>query len=365
LTYQTPTGVQLLDNGPVVVRVKVTYVENGVNWDHFIMLFNKVPVAYFKMITSNLTADNELTVNFPLNASVSNAAKEFNTGVAYGHHKHVNQNIYTTTHKWANVADDAKDYSVSLLENNCSLWSFYGIGGAHDYRLVLIAERPSRYSGHWSKRAWEMSWGLWGHAGDWTNGTVRKGYEFNSPLIARTAGSHAGQLPKIYSFLRVEPANIICTAVKKWEDEPPTQQNPWTMNVRFYEAGGTNTNAVLTFPAAQSMAAWESMGNEYGVYGSALPIATTGGTQKITFAVGHNQMRSIKVQAGSATHTGKGGPLMLLPSKSAGATTVLWYNTRGQIRCRNNNVAGVYIVQYMTDGKMVTKKVLNLNQAAR
>jgi hypothetical protein len=377
LTYKTPASCQLLDSGPALARVKITYAENGVNWNHYIMLYNKVPYSQYRMITNNLTADNELTVNFPLAAGVSNGAKTWNAGVAFGHQNYVNKNIYTTTHKWSNAASDAKDYSVSLLENNCTNWSFYGIGGAHDFRLVILAEKTSRYAGHWSKTDWEMSWGLFGHPGDWTTATVQKGYEFNSPLIARVEKTaHAGTLPKVYSFLTVQPENVVVTAVKKWEAEPVNQAQYKTMQVRFYEISGKdNTNAVFTLPGTNSVTAQESWGNEYGVYGTPLAVAAGADNRQVTFPINHNQIRSLKIQASDITgvidrNHSQGVVVQRLAEEAGGMIRIC--NLKGQVVYEQDHagpidavlpallkVKGMYFVQYIMKGKgTVNTKIL-------
>jgi alpha-mannosidase len=374
--YQVPTSVQLVDSGPAVARVKVSYTINGVSWSQFIMLFNKVPVVNNRMVSASLNSNNELVLNLPLNSTVANASREFNAGVAYGHHRYVNASNYTITHKWANVANDAKDYSVALLENNCTIWSFYGIGGQRDLRLVLLAEQTSRWGGHWSKTDWEMSWGIWGHTGDWTDGAPQKGYEFNSPLISRVESSHGGQLPTEYSFLTVEPENVVVTAVKKWESESPTRQDSLTTQVRFYEIDGKNTNAVFHFPQNRPVSAWESQGNEYGVYGSKLPVTAGSAAQNVTFTMGHNQIRSLKIQTPYAA-LGIGGrdPLYatLSPALSA-CVAVRIYNGRGQTVWQGKGVdamlsfirrpgiaKGLYVVQYLgANGVPLTARKLCL-----
>ncbi len=376
LHYVPPASVQLLDSGPVIARVKVTYVNNTVNWNHYIFLYNKVPYGQFRMVTSNLNANTELTVNFPLATTVSNAAKTWNAGVAFGHQNYVNKTMYTTTHKWSNVADDAKDYSVSLLENNCTNWSFYGIGGAHDYRHVLIAEQTGRYSGHWSKTDWDMSWGLWGHPGDWNSGAPQKGYEFNSPLIARVEKtSHAGALPQTYSFLSVQPSNVVVTAVKKWEDEPVNQVGYKTMQVRFYEVAGQNSSAVFTLPGTSAVAAQESMGNEYGVYGGPLAVAAGANNHQVTFPINHNQIRSIKMQVYDMTgvidrNHAQDVMVQRLAQEAGGFIRIC--NIKGQIVYEKTGVGsldavlpnllkarGVYFLQYKASGKpLAVTKIL-------
>ncbi|NSW55038.1 MAG: alpha-mannosidase [Armatimonadetes bacterium] len=57
------------------------------------------------------------------------------------------------------------------------------------------------------------------HQGDWRHGEVpRRALEFNQPPIARVVDSHPGTLPSAYSFVRVEPAEMILSAFKLAED---------------------------------------------------------------------------------------------------------------------------------------------------
>jgi len=210
-----------------------------------------------------------------------------------------------------------------------------------------------------------MSWGVWGHTGDWTGGAVQKGYEFNSPFIPRVEASHGGQLPAQYSFLTVEPANVIVTTVKKWESESSARTDSVTNQVRFYEISGTNTDAVFHFPADHTMAAWESMGSEYGVYGSQLPVTLDANGRKVTFTMGHNQIRSLKVQMSYASTPvwREGRSVNVLPM-AAGSGIVRLCNTKGQIIWQGKDVSmlrmlprisasdGIYVLQAMgKDGR--------------
>lgn len=294
--YQTPKSVALTDSGPSIARVKLTYTIDTIDWVHTIELDGKTPIIRNYMTTDNLAYNTELYVNLPLNTTETYTKDQFKYGVAFGHQKWFNlQERYTFVQKWADMTNSAKTYGVSFLENNCTMYSYFGVGGQRDFRLVLIAVQPSRYKGNWSKKDWQMSWGIYGHANDWTNGTVQRAYEFNSPLIAKVETSHGGAIPKTHSFLSVEPENVIITAVKKWESEDPDRKDSLSMQVRFYETDGKNSTASFLFPSGNQIQAWESKGNEYGVYGEKLSVANQADGQKVNFPIGHNQIRSLKI----------------------------------------------------------------------
>lgn len=84
-----------------------------------------------------------------------------------------------------------------------------------------------------------IAYALYPHRSDFRKAlTVRKAYEFNYPFISLNEPNHEGDLPKVYSFVSVQPENIILTVVKKAEDSDD-------IILRFYETSGEDTKAVI------------------------------------------------------------------------------------------------------------------------
>ena len=80
--------------------------------------------------------------------------------------------------------------------------------------------------------AHDLRYALYPHQGDWRVGkTVRRGWEFNLPLIARQELHRAGMLrpwtsaavyhsmPAEFGFLEVEPDDIVLSALKVEEED--------------------------------------------------------------------------------------------------------------------------------------------------
>ncbi|HMD14972.1 MAG TPA: glycosyl hydrolase-related protein, partial [Bacteroidota bacterium] len=87
-----------------------------------------------------------------------------------------------------------------------------------------------------------IEYALYPHEQTWRQAqTIHRGYELNNPLIAVMADAHQGSLPEEYSFIRLEPANLVLTTVKKAEDS-----DAWI--VQWYETDGKDVDAVLTLP---------------------------------------------------------------------------------------------------------------------
>jgi alpha-mannosidase len=84
-----------------------------------------------------------------------------------------------------------------------------------------------------------IAYGLYPHRFDSREAlTVRKAYEFNHPLVPIIEPNHKGDLPKIHSFVSVQPENIILTVIKKAEDSDD-------VILRFYETLGKDAKATI------------------------------------------------------------------------------------------------------------------------
>ena len=75
--------------------------------------------------------------------------------------------------------------------------------------------------------------------GDWT-GAMDQAQAFGAPLRAVASGTHDGALPACASFVTVEPASLIVTALKEAEDGSG-------LIVRFWNAGQTACEATVQF----------------------------------------------------------------------------------------------------------------------
>ena len=108
-----------------------------------------------------------------------------------------------------------------------------------------------------------IEFALYPHKGTWRDAkTVRKGYEFNNPLIALTTDAHKGDLPIQHSFAQITPANLVLTSLKKSEDG-----EAWV--VQWYDAEGIGADAIVTFPRTPKKVV---MSNFLEEVGSPVPV---------------------------------------------------------------------------------------------
>jgi alpha-mannosidase len=127
-----------------------------------------------------------------------------------------------------------------------------------------------------------FAYAIFPHTGDWRNaGAVQNGYAFNLPLMARVITQQPGKLPPVHSFVSVEPAAVIVSALKKAEDD-----DAWIL--RLYESTGLPTTATISLPFVAkkvnevNLIEWEEK-----------PLPFSG--QKLTVNLGAWEVKTLKI----------------------------------------------------------------------
>lgn len=101
-----------------------------------------------------------------------------------------------------------------------------------------------------------FSYALYPHEGDWRRAlVVRRGYEFNNPLVAVQAVEQSGPLPPEHSFMRLSAENVVLSALKlagnpqaSFRAGEAEGERPFIL--RVYETEGRATTVEATFDAA-------------------------------------------------------------------------------------------------------------------
>ena len=206
----------------------------------------------------------KLMKDFPATAEITipatcNASGEQHTIDAYGIAM-LNRGTY------ANSVE--KDGVLCMMLTHTCLW----YGGTNNFpEGYLIPENKTH----------AYVYALYPHAGDWREAeTQRRGHEYNHPLTAVLAeGNKKGSLPAETTFVSVEPANVILTAMKPFgnpiasferlQKPEPTE----AIMVRVYDAEGEDSLAHITFNAG-IQDAWKA--NLLEEKGEALPVSPNG-----------------------------------------------------------------------------------------
>ena len=93
-----------------------------------------------------------------------------------------------------------------------------------------------------------FEYALYPHQGNWRDAElVKKGMEYNNPLMARQTTSHDGNLPSIHNFFATTGNNVIISAIKpksygveSYSGKIATDANNGII-IRAYEANGSST----------------------------------------------------------------------------------------------------------------------------
>lgn len=254
--YQTRfLGIETAENGPlrVTLRARHTFLNPNTRKDfptedfpssffnQEITLYRRLPRIDFCTTVDWWENHTMLKVAFSLNLSTDMASYEIPYGSIRrptGLSNPADKGKWEVAAlRWADLSQ--ADYGISLLNN-----SKYG----HDAKgnvLRLSLLRSPRWPDPTADRGRHaIEYALYPHRGDWREAqTVRRGYEFNTPLLALALEKHPGHLPAQHSFVSLEPANLVLAALKQAEDDSAA----WV--VQWYEANGEAAEAALTLPS--------------------------------------------------------------------------------------------------------------------
>ncbi len=251
-----------------------------------------------------------LRTSFPVDVHAEEASCE----IQFGHvrrptHRNTTWDLAkdeVPAHRWADLSQ--RDHGAALL-NDCK-YGYKIKDGALDLNLLRSPPYPGPrlvkdeeigpgglHHAYTDQGEHEFTYALFPHAGDAVSGGVaRAGYELNVPLIvadpAETGGTGADAVaaaptdgrasPPRWSFLGIDPSDVVVETVKKAEDGED-------LIVRLYESSGASVRAVLRFGFALE-AAWEVDLLEENPH----PLALTEGT--IVLSMRPFQIATVRVK---------------------------------------------------------------------
>ena len=231
--------VKLIEGGPLraVIRVKKHFQNSTFVQD--ITMYAGVPRVDVKMQADWHEKHILLKVAFPLSAHSDKATFE----IPYGSiERPTTRNtpaeqakFEVPAERWADLSDSK--HGFSLLND-----SKYGYDVKGNVLRLSLLRSPEWPDPHADEGHHEFTYSLYPHGGSWREAqTVRRGYELNYKLISVQPHKHEGTLAAEHSFVRVEPDNVVLTAIKKSEDDD-------SLVLRFYEWAGKEADVKLHLP---------------------------------------------------------------------------------------------------------------------
>jgi alpha-mannosidase len=231
--------IALVERGPVRTVVQVRKKFGLARFTQRITLYAGIRRVDFDLALDWKGRNRMVKVSFPLAVSSPEAAYE----IPYGVILRPSQGEEHAAQQWVDIS--AGDYGVSLLNAGR-----YGFDVTRNTIRMSVLRSPTEPVFTTDEAdTHEVKYALFPHPGSWQGaGVVRQGYELNTPLIAVLDAPHGGDLPAAYSFVQVQPANVIMTVLKKAEDSN-------SLVMRCYEAEGKAGVTRVTLAAPLSAGA--------------------------------------------------------------------------------------------------------------
>lgn len=250
---------EVVESGPVrvVVRLYRDYLKPGTKKDfptedypssfftQDVILYDGIDRIDFRNDVDWWEDKTFLKVAFPVSVSDTVATYEIPYGTIQRSTQLRNSwekaKVEVPARCWADLSEAG--YGVSLLNNSKYGYDIKG----NTIRLSLL--RSPKWPDPTADRGKHViEYALYPHKGTWREAnTVRRGYEFNYPLIGILTDAHKGDLPQQQSFVRITPSNLVLTGLKKAEEG-----DAWI--VQWYDAKGEGSEAVVTFPRQPKLA---------------------------------------------------------------------------------------------------------------
>lgn len=222
--------VEVLESGPVRGKVRISRSFQNSKYTHEIMVYSKTKRIDFRLVIDWHEIHRALKASFPLN--IANPTVTFET--QYGSITRPANGEEQPMQQWVNLSNSDGSYGVNLINDSKHACDVKG----NTVRLTILRS-PTEPAYNTDEGTHEVKYSIFPHAGNWkTSGVVRKGYEFNNPLIPAIEAPNAGKMPKTKSFLYVEPENLIVTVFKKAEDSED-------FVLRLYETLGEETQTKI------------------------------------------------------------------------------------------------------------------------
>jgi len=225
--------VEVLDQGPLVARLRITRLINESPMSQVVSLRRGSRRVDFETTIDWRETHKMLKVRFPVRHRASEALHE----IQFGHlarpthlsRQYDADRFEVSAHRWSALAEEGRGFAIL---NDCK----YGVnvlGGSINLTLLKAAVTPDPAA---DKGTQVFTYSLFSWNGALSSsGIVREGYELNHPVL--TAAGGIGEK----TFIRLNSPHVIVEAVKPAEDGSED-----CMVLRLYESMRTATRCTLS-----------------------------------------------------------------------------------------------------------------------
>lgn len=224
-------SIEICEEGPVRAKMRIRRRFRSSSFIQEITLYSGIDRVDFNLTIEWHDIHWMIKVAFPLNLD----GPEVTYNTAYGSIVRPADGLEYPAQRWIDLS--GREYGVALLNNGR-----YG----HDVegcrvRMSLLRS-PTEPAYNTDEGVHQIGYSLYPHPGGWREaGVMRRGYEFNCPLITLVEDGHPGELPPSFSFLDVKPDNVIVEVLKRAYDSDD-------FVLRLYEIHGEGCQASIRLP---------------------------------------------------------------------------------------------------------------------
>lgn len=204
---ETGSRLEVVERGPVRVTVRVTGSFRQSRFVQDISLYRGLPRIDFRLKFDWQERNIMIKAAFPAAAKNSRAYFE----IPFGAVARPTDGTEVPALRWIDLTDESGLFGLSLL-NDCK----YGFDVKDNTLRLSVIHGATAPDPEADRGPQELLYSLYPHSGSWQEaGTVRRGYELNTPLEARPAMIHSGRWPASASFIRAKPEGVVVSAFKK------------------------------------------------------------------------------------------------------------------------------------------------------
>ncbi len=215
-----PAKIRVMEDGPARVAIEVSRDTAGSKFVQTIRLAagDAGKRVEFANVVDWNTKESNLKATFPLTASNEMATYNWDIGTIQRPTAEPKK-FEVPSHQWIDLTDMTGEFGATIL-TDCKNGS--DKPNDHTIRLTLI-RTPGTRGGYPDQGTQDIGhhefvYGISGHAGDWRQSqTDWQAQRLNDPLIAFQTPSHAGELGREFSLLKVNNPRVRVLALKKAE----------------------------------------------------------------------------------------------------------------------------------------------------
>jgi alpha-mannosidase len=260
--------IKVVENGPAQVALQITRKVAGTKLVQTVRLAACGSRVEVDSEVDWRTLGTMMKAEFPLATGNPNATYDIGLGtIERGNNRKALYEV--PAQQWADLTQPDGSYGVSILSESKHGWDK---PDDETLRLTLLRTpevKDTDYQFNNDVGHHHFSYAVYGHSGDWRNGSSREGERFNQPIRAFQVDRHPGKLGRVFRLIASGSPQVSIKALKRAE-----QGKEWIVRV-FETSGRPAKQAKLRF-GTNVLSVRELDGFEAGLPAPTLPMAAQG-----------------------------------------------------------------------------------------